>query len=164
MPQSLLAFETNEYPEKSEVTRKMVVVYYDLETTGLNVQRDQIISIGAITENGDSFEKFIVPTCRIHKKATNIHGMAKDQRANRLYDVNTRYYIDAEYPEEVLEEFMNWLWSKNASVLVAHGNRRFDSVIFENCMEKFGLSQKFEADRNEDMILLADSFAIMSGN
>ena len=142
----------------------MVVVYYDLETTGLNVNRDQIVSIGAVTENGDEFEEYVVPTCRIHKNATKVHGIAKDHRNNRIYDVNTRYYIDADDdPENVLRRFMTWLWDNNATFLVAHANLRFDSIIFENCMEKFGLADECDADQGENVIQLVDSLEIMSG-
>jgi len=36
----------------------MIIIYYDLETTGLNLQKDQICQISAVSE-GDFFGKFI---------------------------------------------------------------------------------------------------------
>jgi hypothetical protein len=52
----------------------MEIVYYDLQTTGLN--RDaQICSIGATTVDGKEFHQYMIPTCPIFKKATKVHGM-----------------------------------------------------------------------------------------
>ena len=74
----------------------MVVVYYDLETTGLNNQERQrgvqIVSIGAVTEYGATFHRYIIPTCEISEEATNVHSG--------------------------LTCFMDWLSSQNADCLV----------------------------------------------
>ena len=58
---------------------KLRIIYYDLETTGLNFpthQGVQICSIAAIS-HGDSYSTFnhcFIPTCEIHPKASKING------------------------------------------------------------------------------------------
>ena len=57
----------------------MTIIYYDLETTGLNNQNRQrgvqIVSIGAVTEHGATFHRYIIPTCQISDGATAVHGI-----------------------------------------------------------------------------------------
>ena len=97
----------------------MVVVYYDLETTGLNTQERQrgvqIVSIGAVTEYGATFHRYIIPTCEISEEATNIHGIFKE---GRLLFKDGVYKPNALDPHSGLTCFMDWLSSQNADCLV----------------------------------------------
>lgn len=54
-------------------------VSLDCETTGLNVKKSEILSIGAVkivdnkVELSDSFERFMTPTCNISEDSIKIH-------------------------------------------------------------------------------------------
>lgn len=63
----------------------MKIVYYDLETTGLNWNRDaklhhvgvQIVSIGAYFKRDEKkFESYLIPTKPIDPDATKVNGMS----------------------------------------------------------------------------------------
>ena len=65
----------------SSVPQKFVV--FDLETTGLDPTRHEIIEIGAIRVNRDSdvhdtFESLVRPIKRIPKRITQINGISQD--------------------------------------------------------------------------------------
>ena len=97
----------------------MVVVYYDLETTGLNNRERQkgvqIVSIGAVTENGATFHRYIIPTCEISRGATNIHGIYKEDGLLFKDGIIKQNALD---PHSGLSCFMDWLASRNVKLLV----------------------------------------------
>ncbi len=92
-----------------------VVVFYDLETTGLNSRYNhdgvQILSIGAVTADGNqSFKNYMLPTIRISDGATRIHGLRYDQTVDDLVDRNG-IGMKAEDKDVGLENFMEFLWT-----------------------------------------------------
>ena len=97
-------------PQAVRKEQAMVVIYYDLETTGLNNFRRQrgvqIVSIGAVTEYGATFHRYIMPTCKISKGATNIHGIYKE---NGFLMKNGRVLENALDPQSGLICFIDWL-------------------------------------------------------
>ena len=103
----------------------MAVVYYDLETTGINPpdhQGVEIINIGARTGNLD-FEVFIQPRGPIDPRATEVHGMFKDQYG-RLKNRYNRIVRTADTAYAGLEMFLGWLKWVNCQYLV-----RFSSFV-----------------------------------
>ena len=98
----------------------MVVVFYDLETTGLNNRKRhrgvQIVSIGAVTEYGATFHKYFMPTCEISEGATKVHGMYIHKYIGLLFKEGL--LMDAVEPKSGLSCFMDWLSSQNADCLV----------------------------------------------
>ena len=120
----------------------MTVVYYDLETTGLNNAKRQrgvqIVSIGAVTECGSTFHRYIIPTCQISKGATSVHGITK---RNGKLRKNGRRKPNALDPKSGLERFMQWLDYQGAEILVSHNNLRFDSIVLKNAMSQFGVKR-----------------------
>ena len=118
----------------------MTVVYYDLETTGLNHyerQRGvQIVSIGAVTENGAQFHRYLIPTCGISEGATEVHGITKID--GEIYK-NGWLKPNALRPRAGLQAFMDWLESEDAQCLVSHNNLNFDSIVLKNAMSMFGV-------------------------
>src|SRR5207248_573308 len=74
-------------------------VVFDLETTGLNPKRHEIIEVGAIRVNRDAdlhdtFQVFVKPLKRISKRITQINGISQD-----MVD------LDGEPLETVLRDF-----------------------------------------------------------
>jgi hypothetical protein len=60
------------------------VVYYGLATTGLNVNFDQICSIGLNCFGQKTFYIDMTPTCDFHRKATKVNGMSHDSMTGEL--------------------------------------------------------------------------------
>jgi DNA polymerase III epsilon subunit family exonuclease len=103
---------------------------YDIETTGPNVRRDEMVEIGALTyENRqpakDPFRVLIRPKRGyIPKSATRVHGI-------RYEDV-----ADAPTIEQVLPDFLAYI---NDDTLVGHNIARFDNRFIDKaCGEHLG--------------------------
>ena len=99
----------------------MTVIYYDLETTGLNNRGRQrgveIVSIGAVTEHGATFHRYIEPPCDIDPEATAVHGISL---INPGYLIkNGEWKENALDPKSGLQKFMDWLATNNANILVS---------------------------------------------
>lgn len=103
---------------------------FDLETTGLNNNRDEIIEIGAIKiEKGEivgEFGSFIKPEGRIPAKITELTGIDDDMVKN------------APGLKKVINNFLEFV---NDSVLVAH-NANFDYGFLRSAFKKLGIVEK----------------------
>ena len=115
-----------------------IVAYYDLETTGLSIYQDEIISIGAVTQSGNSFDTYIKPNCDIKWGATQVHGIVKYN--NRLFNYKNKFYYSSVEPKEGLSLFQEWLITNEVDILVSHNNLRFDSKMLKNCISRVELS------------------------
>lgn len=93
---------------------KTVFVIFDLETTGLHANNDNIIEIGAVKTNSneiiDTYQSFIKIDKSIPAAASAVNGITDDMLQ------------DAPSAKEVLQQFLLFL---DNSVLVAH-NITFD--------------------------------------
>ncbi|MBP6322399.1 MAG: PolC-type DNA polymerase III [Fusobacteriaceae bacterium] len=100
-------------PKNIEIEEETYVVF-DLETTGLNAHRNEIIEIGAIKLKGtrivDRYSTFVKPEGRIPKKIQELTGISE-------LDVSNAKTI-----EEILPEFLEFAGD---ATLVAH-NAAFD--------------------------------------
>tara|TARA_Y100000590_G_scaffold468112_1_gene649555 strand:+ start:837 stop:1451 length:615 start_codon:yes stop_codon:yes gene_type:complete len=109
----------------------MVVIIFDLETSGLNPYHDDIIEIGAKILNEDnSFQMLLKPKSGrpISKKITEITGITnRDLRANGQ-DWKNAY-----------SEFYNWFFEatkdKENITLVSHNGDTFDFVFFKRMLK-----------------------------
>ena len=54
-----------------------LLVFFDLETTGLNTDEDEIVQIAALanTDESEEFSAFVLPNVEISKGASNVNGM-----------------------------------------------------------------------------------------
>ena len=102
-----------------------VQIFFDLETTGLGRNVD-IIQIGAIHENGRTFNRFMFPDGEIDPGATDINGFTK--RRGILYR-NGEEVEDVVTPREGLIDFLNWIKhdSSKKVILISHNAFRFDA-------------------------------------
>lgn len=108
----------------------MVVIIFDLETSGLNPYHDDIIEIGAkILQEDSSFQMLVQPKSGrpISKKITEITGIT-----NR--DLRT----DGKPWENAYSEFYNWFFEntkgKENITLVSHNGDTFDFVFFRRML------------------------------
>ena len=110
--------------EEDNETKMGKVVYFDLETTGLNHRTQhsgvgvQIISIGAVTSRNQTFETYILPTCPISQRSSNIHRITLED--GELVDKDGYIIEEAQDPQDGLMDFMEWLEEVGCEYLVAN--------------------------------------------
>lgn len=119
VPEKITALEQNfMFDQKSRYNRKIMgrkIVVFDVETTGLDRERDQIIELGAVKiDNGNIIERFstfVKPTKHIPYDVTKLTGITEEMVA------------DAPPIEFVIRDFYNF--SKDC-VLCGHNIIDFD--------------------------------------
>ncbi|MBP5426457.1 MAG: PolC-type DNA polymerase III [Clostridiales bacterium] len=114
--------------DKQNTTMDTEFVVFDIETTGLDSKKEQIIEIGAVKiKNGqevDKFSEFIKPTVPIPPFITELTGITDDMVAESLG------------VEEVLPKFLEFA---KGCVLVAH-NAPFDLGFVKEFASRLKLS------------------------
>ena len=68
-----------------------ILVFYDLETTGLNTKTDRIISIGWVITDChfnelERGEVVVNPLCPISPKASEVNGFTQSRKGNLLHE------------------------------------------------------------------------------
>jgi len=111
----------------SAVPQKFVV--FDLETTGLDAVRHEIIEIGAIRVNRDSnihdtFQALVKPMKRIPKKITLINGISQDMVDH-----------EGEPLETALREFVDFI----GDLPLVSFNADFDMEFLQNAAQRHNL-------------------------
>ena len=112
----------------------MSVVYFSIDTTGLDVSGAEICAIGATTPDGWHFYQCIKPNVQIEQKASAIHGMRVFQGS--LWK-NNEVIHDAMEPRKGIRTFTNWLDLVNCKYLVAHFNHAFHGPVMLNNMKRY---------------------------
>ena len=114
--------------KQSKTIEEIKFIIFDTETTGLNIQEDRILSIGAISVRNniifveDSFEVFVKQETYT-KNTVEIHGILKEG------------IIDKTSEEKAMELFLNYI--ENA-VLVAH-HAAFDIEMINMALKRMQL-------------------------
>ena len=108
------------------------LIWYDLETTGLNSKTDKIIEIALVDDDGRRFESYINPECPIPPKITQLTGIT-NENCNQVLSIKyilpaIKTFIEDRPPENIY--------------LIAHNNHNFD--------EKF-LREAFRTVFNEEI-------------
>lgn len=102
---------------------------FDIETSGLDPVKDQILEIAAIKFNGrdesNRFEALIQPVKAITPEVENIHGL------NEIY-----LLINGRREDEVIKEFLEFI---SQSIVVGHNIKEFDWLFILDHIEKKSL-------------------------
>jgi len=126
----------------------MIVIYYDLETTGLNLQKDQICQISAVSEadiietgiripgflpgqmESNPFDIYLRPEVEFNSKASEINGMTTDQHGNLFKNgQEVQQATDMKMGLELFLEYLEHFDNREELILVSHNNFKFDSKI-----------------------------------
>jgi len=134
----------------------MEIVYYDLETTGLNPSNKQkgieLLEIGAISCSlGLTFQQYILPTTPIPSDATQVHGLflKKKEDSSGELDFDRLYIKDKGGCREVeavdkltgINRFLAWLATFQKRVTLAgYNSHNYDDWVL--CHEMQGLVDK----------------------
>jgi len=110
------------------------MIYYDLETTGVNVLKDRIIEIYALKIDGDTrseLHHFINPGIPIPPEASAVHGYTDD------------FVRDKPLLNDVIGEIDTFFTGQD---IIGYNNRNFDNLImaleFIRCSRDFKLDER----------------------
>ncbi|NLP57479.1 PolC-type DNA polymerase III [Lutibacter sp. B1] len=112
-------------PKKIETTKFVV---FDTETTGLDISKDRILSIGAVTvlnntiDIAESFEIYVNQE-EFTSKSVEIHGILKEGNLQKITEA------------EAIEKFIHFIGN---SVLIAH-HAAFDVEIINAALKRLNL-------------------------
>ncbi|MBE5741353.1 MAG: hypothetical protein E7351_02375 [Clostridiales bacterium] len=138
-PQEYIDYEQSGLFDEEEKTFEGTYVVFDLETTGLEANKDEIIEIGACKiENGrisETFSTFVKPSRHIPKEITELTGI-DDSMVENAPTINY-----------VMPDFYKFCYG---STLVAH-NIAFDISFVHNISKK--LSYSFDHQTKDTMAM-----------
>jgi DNA polymerase III epsilon subunit family exonuclease len=120
----------------------MRIVFWDLETSGLNPYHDQIIEIAALDNQGGRFHSLIRAMKPLSAKVREITGISDEM----LREQPTL--------EETLPEVISFL--SGADWLVGHNSMKFDIFFMRAALSRYpGLLQTFNQHRHLDTLAIA---------
>lgn len=103
------------------------VLAFDLETTGISTNRDQIVQLALIGTNADqtqvAYERLVKPRMLIPQGASNVHG---------IYNEDVRHSPPFSSIADDVHELIE------GAVLVGHNVRKFDYAMLQNEFLRLG--------------------------
>ncbi|KAJ4937630.1 hypothetical protein JOQ06_002262 [Pogonophryne albipinna] len=116
------------------------IVFFDLQTTGLDTESCHIVQLGASCEN-TTFNRYILPGIPIESGATEVNGFTVSD--GRLFLHNELVSTVSLYHS--LKSFIEYLGSFFCPVLLAaHYAWEFDQIVLMRVLRKFSLFEQFE--------------------
>lgn len=118
-----------------------IIVFFDLEATGLDTAVCDIIQLSAICGER-TFNVYALPRRAMTESAKQVTGftVSEDRLLLRGIPVKTTPLVEA------LTSFIDFLRSfRRPVLLVAHGARRFDAPVLSRVMRQCSLRQEFQA-------------------
>eukprot|EP00090_Calanus_glacialis_P004557 TRINITY_DN13415_c0_g1_i4.p1 TRINITY_DN13415_c0_g1~~TRINITY_DN13415_c0_g1_i4.p1 ORF type:complete len:203 (-),score=32.20 TRINITY_DN13415_c0_g1_i4:145-753(-) len=117
------------------------LVYFDVEATGLDVDCDEILQIGAVSPSGETFCSFIMPQVEINPGAAAV---------NKFSVNNGKLCRDGQSFTTVsmqrgIQDFFDWCQQLSQQhggstiMLVAHNGRNYDYELLMSCMRRYGV-------------------------
>lgn len=137
------------YAALLRAAKEETIVVYDTETTGLDLERDQVIQLAAIRydRNGipaDSFNRIVIPTVEVSQGA----------RDTVPFDVDREIRLNGQPAAEVFRDFSEFV---RGSVLVGHNSSRFDALLLRRQLRELGLPEP-DVVEEYDTLTLARQF------
>lgn len=68
---------------RESISHARPIVFFDLETTGINITKDRIIQFAAVKITGEKLNIMINPNIPISPEATEVHGITNDMLADK---------------------------------------------------------------------------------
>ncbi|WP_108624270.1 putative quorum-sensing-regulated virulence factor [Candidatus Similichlamydia epinepheli] len=103
-------------------------VFFDIETTGLDLHKDRIVEIAAFCPTkGEKFTSLVHPGQPIPADSSAIHG---------IYD---HMVINSPTFDQIGPEFLKFCSLAETPVLIAHNGKQFDIPFIENELNRFDL-------------------------
>ncbi|XP_017160605.1 DNA polymerase III PolC-type-like isoform X2 [Poecilia reticulata] len=117
-----------------------IIIFFDLETTGLDTSQCDIIQLAAVCEER-VFNKYTVPQQNIDEGATEVTGFTVQSGHLVLY-VSP---VETVPIDDLLTSFIDFLRSFQRPVLLAaHNAKRFDMPVLTRVMKKYDLYPQFQ--------------------
>ncbi|XP_078083754.1 protein PML-like [Mustelus asterias] len=133
-----IAEPTNDEVSAPPVTTKETLVFFDLETTGLDKCCD-IVQLSAVS--GEKiFDKYILPSIAMSAGATAITGI---QVMDGVLYVRGEPQTTCSL-QEAMAAFLEFLQSLNKPLLVGHNIWKFDGPIILRAWEKLSMKDQFD--------------------
>lgn len=102
------------------------LIWYDTETTGLNVWKDKITEIAAISQSDQEFNRLLKIGEPLSEFIVNFTGITDEMLEK-----------DGIKPREALQQFHEFLTSFNKSiVLIAHNGDNYDKLIINSTFRR----------------------------
>ncbi|TDH09820.1 hypothetical protein EPR50_G00090820 [Perca flavescens] len=116
------------------------IVFFDLETTGLDTASCHITQLSAVCEENE-FNVYTLPRRPIEPRASELTGFTVYR--GRLYLCGT--LVRTVSLVRALKSFINFLSDFRGPVLLAaHNAKRFDALILSRLLRRFSLWQRFQ--------------------
>ncbi|XP_027882570.1 uncharacterized protein LOC114150388 [Xiphophorus couchianus] len=117
-----------------------IIVFFDLEATGLDTSRCDIIQLAAVCEER-VFNKYTVPQQNLTESATEVTGFRV--QSGRLFRRDSP--VETVPIHDLLTSFIDFLRSfRRPVVLAAHSVMRFDAPVLTRVMKKYDLFLQFQ--------------------
>ncbi|KAG7324118.1 hypothetical protein KOW79_012134 [Hemibagrus wyckioides] len=115
------------------------LVFFDLETTGLNIYECDIVQLSAIS--GERiFNVYIFPRCPIDYGASRVTGLTTRRQTLLLHGQP----VETVPLREALKLFISFLKAFSRPVLVGHNCKRFDCPVLQRILKEFNLLEEFQ--------------------
>ncbi|XP_040893923.1 DNA polymerase III PolC-type-like [Toxotes jaculatrix] len=131
---------TDTTPCSNTMSCDEIIVFFDLETTGLNTSQCDMIQLSAVWEKR-VFNHYTLPRCPITMGAQEVTGFSVSNGS--LYYCGVRKHT---FPlGRTLTSFITFLRSFPEPVLLAaHNAMRFDVRVLSRLLQEFSLQQQFQ--------------------
>lgn len=125
------------------------IIIYDTESTGLDLDKDQVVQISAIKLDNsgkiiDTFDQMVIPSVEISKGAYNTHH----------FDVEYIISHNGISAKEALKRFSEFV---KGGVLVGHNNLAYDKPLIKRQLIENGLSE-LDVQFEFDTLVIAKQF------